>query len=55
MNEIYPNCKSCMHSVQFFANGQFGLYCEKWRRDCETVSDCDTYTYEPGTDAEESA
>lgn len=47
-------CKSCLYSVQFFSEGRFGLYCEKWSRDTETVSECENFVYEPGTDAEES-
>lgn len=46
-------CKSCYFSEQHWGDGQFVLYCPKWNRDCATVSECDTYQYEPGTDAEE--
>lgn len=46
-------CKSCLHSCGYADGAYLGLYCEKHRKDCETVSECDSYVYEPGTDAEE--
>ena len=48
-------CKRCYYSEQYFGEGRFGLYCSRFNRDCETVSECDAFQYEPGTDAEESA
>lgn len=46
-------CKSCLHSVQYWSQGQFGMYCEKIKREAEQEK-CDFWTYEPGTDAKES-
>ena len=46
-------CKSCAHSIQYWLQGQFGMYCEEIQREADQ-EECEFYTYEPGTDAEES-
>lgn len=45
-------CKSCLHSVQYWSQGKFGMYCEKIKREADQEA-CEFFMYEPGTDAEE--
>lgn len=46
-------CKSCLHSVGCPTSTGIILYCERHEKDTKTVSQCDDYCYEPGTDTEE--
>ena len=46
-------CKSCLHSVQYWSQGKFGMYCEKIKREVEQ-EECEFFTYEPGTDVIEA-
>lgn len=46
-------CKSCTHSIQYWSNGKFGMYCEEIEREAEQ-EECEFYMREPGADPEEA-